>query len=103
MNKSPYYKRHIFLCTNQREGGRGCARLGAAEALSHCKARVRELGLSGVGNTRVSSSGCLARCELGPTLVVYPEGTWYSYVSLEEVDEIVEHVARGEVAERLQI
>ena len=105
MNDTPYYQRHIFLCTNQREGGRGCcAQLGAGDALAHCKSRVKALGLSGSGQTRVNGAGCLDRCELGPTLVVYPEGTWYSYVSLEDIDDIVDqHLVCGEVVERLRI
>jgi (2Fe-2S) ferredoxin len=105
MNDTPYYERHVFLCTNQREGGRGCcSQLGAGDALARCKERVKALGLSGSGQTRVNSSGCLDRCEMGPTLVVYPEGTWYSYVSLEDIDDIVDqHLVRGEVVERLRI
>jgi (2Fe-2S) ferredoxin len=102
---TPYYQRHVFLCTNHRDGGRACcSQLGASEALARCKARIRELGFSGAGQTRINSAGCLNRCEMGPTLVVYPEGTWYSYVSLEDIDDIVEqHLANGKIVERLKI
>ena len=51
------------------------------------KARAKELGLERV---RVNASGCLDRCELGPTMVIYPEGVWYRYETLEDVDEILD-------------
>jgi len=62
----------------------------------------KKMGIAGPGGVRVNASGCLDRCEDGPTVVVYPEGVWYSYVDEEDVREIVEsHLARGEVVERL--
>lgn len=51
------------------------------------KARVKELELEKV---RVNASGCLDRCELGPTMVIYPEGVWYRYDTRADVDEILE-------------
>jgi (2Fe-2S) ferredoxin len=57
------------------------------------KARAKELGLTDV---RVNASGCLDRCELGPTMVIYPEGVWYRYNSPADVDEILQrHVVEG--------
>ena len=53
---------------------------------------------------RVNRAGCLDRCEEGPVVVVYPEGTWYTYADLADVDEIVdEHLVHGRVVKRLQI
>ncbi len=51
------------------------------------KARAKELELEKV---RVNASGCLDRCELGPTMVIYPEGVWYRYETRADVDEILE-------------
>ena len=63
------------------------------------KARAKEFGLQGV---RINSSGCLDRCEHGPTMVIYPEGVWYHYETHEDVDEILEtHVTQGRRVERL--
>jgi (2Fe-2S) ferredoxin len=63
------------------------------------KAKVKALGLERV---RVNASGCLDRCELGPTMVIYPEGVWYRYESRADVDEIVEtHLIHGGRVERL--
>lgn len=100
-----HYRRHAFFCVNQREGARGCcAAKGAVEARDHAKARIKALGLAGPGGVRVNQAGCLDRCEEGPTVVVYPEGVWYTYVDKEDVDEIVtEHLQHGRVVERLKI
>lgn len=51
------------------------------------KARAKELGLEKI---RVNAAGCLDRCELGPTMVIYPEGTWYRYETRADVDEILD-------------
>jgi (2Fe-2S) ferredoxin len=53
---------------------------------------------------RINSSGCLDRCELGPTMVIYPEGVWYHYRTREDVDEILRtHVAGGSRVTRLML
>jgi (2Fe-2S) ferredoxin len=65
------------------------------------KARAKELGLDDV---RINASGCLDRCELGPTMVIYPDGVWYHYETLADVDEILQrHVAGGRPVERLML
>lgn len=98
-----YFARHIFFCMNQRSSGEAaCEQHGATAAFDHCKRRVKELGLAGPGQVRVNKAGCLDRCAGGPVAVVYPEGTWYTYVDTSDLDEIVEsHLQRGEVVERL--
>ena len=56
------------------------------------------------GGVRINIAGCLGRCELGPTVVVYPDGVWYTYVDKEDLDEIIdEHLLNGRVVERLLI
>ena len=99
-----YYERHIFVCTNERPEGhpRGCCEAGGATKLrNYMKARAKEMGLKGV---RVNNSGCLDRCELGPTLVIYPEGVWYGYRSTDDIDEILTtHVAEGGRVDRLML
>lgn len=98
-----YYERHIFFCLNERKAGEACcAPHGAQEAFEHCKARVKAEGLAGPGKVRVNKAGCLDRCAGAPVAVVYPEGTWYTYVDKADIDEIVEsHLKRGEPVERL--
>jgi (2Fe-2S) ferredoxin len=98
-----YYERHIFFCLNERKNGEACcAQFNAQEAFDHCKARVKDAGLAGVGKVRVNKAGCLDRCAAGPVAVVYPEAVWYSYLDLKDIDDIVEsHLRDGKVVERL--
>ena len=65
------------------------------------KARAKELGLKRV---RVNAAGCLDRCELGPCVVIYPDGVWYRVDKPADVDEVLErHVRRGERAAHLML
>ena len=98
-----YYERHIFFCLNQRQNGEACcADHGAREAYNRCKALVKSQGLAGPGTERVNQAGCMDRCAGGPVAVVYPEAVWYTYVDLQDIDEIVEsHLKHGKVVERL--
>jgi (2Fe-2S) ferredoxin len=98
-----YYKHHIFFCLNARENGEAsCAQHDAQGAFDHCKARVKAAGLAGPGGWPENKAGCLDRCAGGPVAVVYPEGTWYTFVDKEDIDEIVEsHLKDGRVVERL--
>ena len=98
----PYYKAHVFCCINERAPGhrRGCCKeRGGAELRDYMKTRARELKINRV---RINQSGCLDRCELGPVLVIYPEGIWYTYQTKEDVDEILQtHLIDGQVVSRL--
>ncbi|HEY6982787.1 (2Fe-2S) ferredoxin domain-containing protein [Reyranella sp.] len=100
----PYYEAHVFCCTNRRPAGhpRGCcADKGSEELRDYMKGRAKELGLKKV---RINASGCLDRCELGPTVVVYPEGVWYSVPTKEDVDEVLQtHLVLGGRVERLML
>jgi (2Fe-2S) ferredoxin len=100
----PYFARHVFCCVNERPAGhpRSCCKARGAEPLrDYMKKRAKELGLK---RTRINQAGCLDRCELGPTMVIYPEGVWYRYDTPADVDEILErHLVRGERVERLML
>ncbi|MCH8147535.1 MAG: (2Fe-2S) ferredoxin domain-containing protein [Planctomycetes bacterium] len=99
------YDRHVFVCTNQREAShpRGCcANKDGASIREAVKAAVEQAGLS--GTVRVNKSGCLDQCEHGVTMVVYPEGVWYGFVTLSDVEEIVRsHLKDGKPVERLRL
>jgi len=105
MTDKLYYQQHVFICMNQRDDGRPCcAEKGALAAQKHAKRRIKELDLNGQGKIRINQSGCLDRCEEGPVLVVYPEGTWYTYVDTHDIDEIIDvHLVGGKIVERLKI
>jgi (2Fe-2S) ferredoxin len=68
------------------------------------KTKLLELGLHGPGQFRVSKSGCLGRCKMGPCLVIYPDEVWYSYTDFADMDEIIDsHLLGGRIVERLLI
>ncbi|WP_126452766.1 (2Fe-2S) ferredoxin domain-containing protein [Sulfuriflexus mobilis] len=100
-----YYRYHVFFCTNQRSDGRECCQDCNAQAMrDYAKAQCKALGLNGPRKVRINSAGCLDRCSEGPVMVIYPEGTWYSYVDHEDIDEILDkHLQQGEIVKRLQI
>ena len=101
----PYYKHHVFFCTNQRAAGEVCcANHGSPEMRDYAKKKIKTLGLSGPGGVRINTAGCLDRCDLGPVIVVYPEGIWYTYVDKEDIDQIIEeHLVHGREVARLKI
>lgn len=107
VNDEQFYKHHVFFCMNIREGKdarQSCGKCGAEKAQKHAKKRIKELELSGQGKVRINQSGCLDRCEEGPVLVVYPEGTWYTYVDTDDIDDIIDtHLVGGKVVDRLKI
>lgn len=100
-----YYRYHVFFCTNQRDNDRPCCQNHDALALrNYAKERVKALRLDKKRQVRVNTAGCLNRCAQGPIIVVYPEGTWYTYASREDIDEIIsEHLMSGRPVERLRI
>lgn len=96
-----FFAAHLFVCCNRRPDGhaRGSCAAGGSEKLrDYMKARAKELGIVGI---RVNSAGCLDRCELGPCLVIYPEGVWYGIKTVDDIDRILqEHViGNGRVAD----
>ncbi len=101
-DSTPYFKIHAFVCTNQRDADdpRGsCAARGSSELRDYLKKKAKMAGL--LKGVRINNAGCLDRCELGPVMVVYPDGVWYGMDSKEDIDEIVEALAKGEHVERL--
>jgi len=100
-----YYRYHLFFCTNQRTDGRACCQDFDSQAMrDYAKQRCKALGIAGEGGVRVNTAGCLDRCALGPVVVVYPEGIWYTWVDRKDIDEIIEeHLVHGRPVERLML
>jgi (2Fe-2S) ferredoxin len=97
------YKHHLFFCLNERSNGENCcAQHNAFELFTYAKNRIKELGLSGAGRIRVNKAGCLDACNLGPVMVIYPEGTWYTFIDTDDIEEIIQsHLIKGKSVERL--
>lgn len=101
----PLFTHHIFICCNQRAPGhsRGCCNPDGSAALRDCfKAELSRRKLGPL--VRANQAGCLDQCELGPTVVIYPQQIWYGGVRLEDVPRIVEEtIVGGRVLEDLLI
>jgi (2Fe-2S) ferredoxin len=101
----PPFKRHVFVCTNRRPEGNPkgcCASKGAEEVRAAFKDELDKRGLK--GGMRANAAGCLDTCAFGVSVVVYPEGTWYGGVKVEDVSEIVDqHLVNGRPVERLMM
>lgn len=99
------FEKHIFICENVREPGhpRGCcSEKGSTEFKEIFKKRLGELGLKSV--VRANTSGCLDACEFGPSIVIYPEQTWYGGVTKDDIEEIIQsHIINNVPVERLKI
>ncbi len=86
---------HVLVC-----GGTGCTSSGSPAIREHLEKELKRQGLD--EEIKVVQTGCFGLCALGPIMIVYPEGTFYSRVTEEDVTEIVsEHLLKGRPVERL--
>ena len=86
---------HVLIC-----GGTGCTSSGSPAIRAHLEKELAAKGLS--DEIKVVQTGCFGLCALGPIMIVYPEGTFYSRVTEADVTEIVEeHLLKGRVVDRL--
>ncbi len=94
----PKPKYHIVVCTNTRPPGHpkpSCGAAGSQNILMNLNMGLMERGVQ-PGEVLVTGSTCLGPCEQGPTMVVYPDGIWYSQVKEEHVPLILdEHIKKG--------
>lgn len=97
------FEHHIFICANQKaEGKVCCGEARGMELVQLFRDKLKEHGLA--GKVRAQRSGCLDACTKGPTLVIYPEGTYYGHLKPEDVDRIInEHIIEGNIVSSLEI
>ena len=89
------YRAHVLVC-----GGTGCSSSGSAQLIERFEQQLKEKGLE--KEVQIVRTGCFGLCEAGPVVIVYPEGTFYSRVKVEDVDEIVsEHLLKGRKVQHL--
>jgi (2Fe-2S) ferredoxin len=90
------FTHHIFVCCNRRapDHSRGCCDPEGSEQLRECfKHEVKRRGLDPL--VRANKAGCLDQCELGATVVIYPQAIWYGGVRKEDVPRIIEETIIG--------
>ncbi len=89
------YRSHVLVC-----GGTGCTSSGSEKIIEELNTQLKEQGID--KEVMVVKTGCFGLCALGPIMVVYPEGAFYSMVKPEDIKEIVsEHLVKGRIVKRL--
>lgn len=102
MNKPKY---HILICTSSRINGQQkgyCHTKASVDIINNFMEEIEDRGLG--SEVAVSNMGCLALCEKGPVVVIYPDNIWYGGVTPADVEEIMnEHIEGGTVLKRLEL
>lgn len=89
------YRSHVLVC-----GGTGCTSSGSQKIIQAFEDEIEATGLK--DEVKVVRTGCFGLCALGPIVIVYPEGAFYSRVDPKDVKEIVdEHLLKGRIVKRL--
>lgn len=89
------YRSHILVC-----GGTGCTSSNSERIIQLLEEEIQSRSLQ--DEVKVIKTGCFGLCALGPIMIVYPEGAFYSRVEPEDIKEIVsEHIEKGRVVKRL--
>lgn len=90
-----YYRSHVLIC-----GGTGCTSGSSMEIKAALEKELQTLGID--NEVKIVMTGCFGLCEAGPIIVVYPEGTFYSHVKVEDVKKIAEeHLYKGRIVKDL--
>jgi len=90
-----FYRSQVLVC-----GGTGCTSSGSNDIFAALKSELASKGLD--KEVEVVKTGCFGLCELGPVVIVYPEGAFYSQVKVDDVSELVEeHLLKGRIVKRL--
>ena len=86
---------HVLIC-----GGTGCTSSGSVKLQEKLQSELEAKGLQ--DEIKIVQTGCFGLCALGPIMIVYPEGTFYSRVEEKDIPEIVEeHLLKGRIVSRL--
>jgi len=89
------FRSQVLVC-----GGTGCTSSGSPEIFSRFEAKIKEAGLE--NEVKLVHTGCFGLCAMGPVVIVYPEGAFYSHIKADDVDEIVsEHLVKGRIVRHL--
>ena len=90
-----FVRSHILVCT-----GTGCSSSNSPKIIERFEEELKAQGMD--QEARVVKTGCFGLCAMGPVVLVYPEGAFYTHVTPEDVPEIVsEHIVKGRIVQRL--
>ncbi len=93
--KKTGYRKQVLVC-----GGTGCTSSGSKKVIDALDKALKANGLE--KEILVVRTGCFGLCSLGPIMIVYPEGAFYSQATPEGVERIVkEHLKEGKVVKEL--
>ena len=100
-----FFQYHMFVCTNERPADHpfgSCSSSGSEPLLDYLRSELTRRQLK--TGIRAQKAGCLGRCNLGPLLVVYPQGIWYGIKTKADIDQIIDsHIVGGQIVEALQV
>ncbi len=89
------FRSQVLIC-----GGTGCTSSNSPALIQRFEEKIAEAGLE--KEVKVVRTGCFGLCAMGPIVIVYPEGAFYSHIKVEDVDEIVsEHLVKGRIVRHL--
>jgi len=81
-------RKHVIVCVNEREDDDCCVDVGGLDLFAYLKEFVRINSLT--GSVWITRSKCLGFCNnIGPTIVIYPEGKWFTEIRREDYNEII--------------
>ena len=82
------YRSHVLVC-----GGTGCTSSGSAQIVEKLESEIAKNGLS--DEVQVVKTGCFGLCALGPIMIIYPEGTFYSMVKVDDIRNSIGASVKG--------
>jgi len=90
-----FYRSHVLIC-----GGTGCHSSGSADVMEAFKTELKKNNLE--NEVKLVQTGCFGLCAVGPVVIVYPEGAFYSRITANDVPRIVtEHLLKGRIVKDL--
>ena len=98
-------KKHVFICVHSRPPGQprgSCSKRGSMDLIMAFAQQLDQRGM--LGEVAVTRTGCLGACDVGPAVLVYPEGVMYGGVTPADVTEIInEHLSADRPVARLMV
>ena len=89
------YRSHVLVC-----GGTGCTSSNSPAIIEALEKEIADKGLE--NEIKVIKTGCFGLCALGPIMIVYPEGCFYSEVKVEDVPTLAGYIFNGWYANELK-